>query len=83
MHEFFCSHLNIINYDSKLHKYVVERPCKGGGTRHFKVPSSITMSEMMQMASEVFGVQHNPEVKRKLVSFDDHVISDGVTVSDI
>ena len=71
------------NYDSKLHKYVVVRPCKGGGTRHFKVPGSTTMSEMMQMASEVFSVQPSPDVKRKLVSFDDHVISDGVTVSDL
>ena len=71
------------NYDSKLHKYVVVRPCKGGGTRHFKVQGSTTMSEMMQMACEVFDVQRSPEVETKLVSFDDHFISDGVTVSDL
>jgi len=39
------------NYHFKLHKYVVVRPCKGGGTStHFKVSGSTTMSEMMQMA---------------------------------
>jgi len=71
------------NYDSKLHKYIVVRPCKGGGTRHFKIPSSTTMSEMRQMACEVFGVQPSPEVITKLVSFDDHVVSDGATVNDL
>jgi len=69
------------NYDPKLHKYVVVRPCKGRGTRHFKIPSSTTMSEMLQMACEVFGVQLSPEVITQLVSFDDHVVS--ATVNDL
>jgi len=62
---------------------VVVGPSKGGGTRHFELLGSTTMPELMQRCLVVFGAEETSEIQRKLPSFDDHPLTDDVTVSQL
>jgi len=68
---------------TRVVRNVVVGPSKGGGTRHFELLGRTTMPELMQRCLVVFGAEETSEIQRKLASFDDHPLTDDVTVSQL